>query len=157
MVTDINLLDHELFGDHEPWEVFDQLQSEAPVYFHAEPDGRGFWVVTKYDDVLAVVRDPKTFSSEVGGSATISDLPEDVLEARRNFLEFDPPKHGRYRRLISTSFTPGAVLKYEEWLPGLGSARLGTRPATEGCDLAQELPEPIPIRVLAKLLGLPEE
>jgi len=157
MVTEINLLDHELFGDHEPWEVFDHLQNEAPVYLHPEPDGRGFWVVTKYDDVLGVVRDPKTFSSEVGGAATIGDLPEDVLDARRNFLEFDPPKHGRYRRLISTSFTPGAVLKYEEWLRGLVSHRLDAALAHAEFDLVHELAEPIPIRVLAQVLGLPEE
>src|SRR6201994_919509 len=112
----VNLLDHDLFADHEPWEVFDLLQREAPVYFHPEPGGRGFWALTKYDDVQAVVRDAKTFSSEVGGSATIEDLPEEVLSVRRNFLEFDPPKHGRYRRLMSTSFTPGAVARYEEWL-----------------------------------------
>ena len=103
----VDLLDHDLFADHEPWEVFDLLQREAPVYHHPEPDGRGFWALTKYDDVVAVLRDTKTFSSEVGGAATIEDLPEDVLAARRNFLEFDPPKHGRYRRLISTQLHPG--------------------------------------------------
>src|SRR4051812_19817351 len=157
MVTAINLLDHELFADHEPWEVFDELQREAPVYFHPEPDGRGFWVVTKYDDVLGVVREPKTFSSEIGGAATISDLPEDVLEARRNFLEFDPPKHGRYRRLISTSFTPGAILKYEDWLRERVRPRLDAALQNESFDLAHEPAEPIPIRVLAELLGLPEE
>jgi cytochrome P450 len=57
----IDLLDHDLFADHEPWEVFDHLQREAPVYRHPEPDGPGFWAVTKYDDVLAVLRDTKTF------------------------------------------------------------------------------------------------
>ena len=102
----VDLLDYDLFADHEPWEVFELLQREAPVYRHPEPDGRGFWALTKYDDVLAVLRDTKTYSSEVGGAATIEDLPEDVLAARRNFLEFDPPKHGRYRRLISRQFTP---------------------------------------------------
>src|SRR5215217_434279 len=120
----IDLLDHDLFADHEPWEVFGELQREAPVYRHPEPNGRGFWAVTKYDDVLAVLRDTKTFSSEVGGSATIEDLPEDILDARRNFLEFDPPKHGRYRRLISKNFTPGNVGMYEEWLRELVSHRL---------------------------------
>jgi cholest-4-en-3-one 26-monooxygenase len=99
---------------------------EAPVYRHPEPDGRGFWALTKYDDVLAVLRDTKTFSSELGGAATIEDLPEDVLAARRNFLEFDPPKHGRYRRLISTQFTPGAAARYETWLRGLARYRLDT-------------------------------
>jgi cytochrome P450 len=152
-----NLLDHDLFADHEPWELFDLLLRDAPVYRHPEPDGDGFWVVTRYDDVLAVVRDPKTFSSEVGGAATIENPPDDVLEARRNFLEFDPPKHGRYRRLISTSFTPGAVARYEEWLRGLISDLLDRVPDGETFDLVQELAAPIPIRVLARLLGLPEE
>ncbi len=152
-----NLLDHDLFADHEPWELFDLLLRDAPVYRHPEPDGDGFWVVTRYDDVLAVVRDPKTFSSEVGGAATIENLPEDVLEARRNFLEFDPPKHGRYRRLISTSFTPGAVARYEEWLRGLISDLLDRVPDGETFDLVHELAAPIPIRVLARLLGLPDE
>jgi cytochrome P450 len=153
----VDLLDHDLFADHEPWEVFDLLQREAPVYFHPEPGGRGFWALTKYDDVQAVLRDSKTFSSELGGAATIEDVPEDVLDARRNFLEFDPPKHGRYRRLISTSFTPGAVGRYEEWLRGLVSHLLdGVLPQGE-FDLVDELSAPIPIRVLAHMLGLPDE
>ncbi|MBV9422551.1 MAG: cytochrome P450 [Solirubrobacterales bacterium] len=156
-LTSVDLLDHDLFADHEPWEVFDRLQREAPVYFHPEPEGRGFWALTKYDDVLAVLRDPKTFSSEVGGAATIEDLPEDVLDARRNFLEFDPPKHGRYRRLISTNFTPGAVGRYEEWLRALITNLLERTLPTGSFDLARELAAPIPIRVLAHVLGLPEE
>jgi cytochrome P450 len=153
----VNLLDHDLFADHEPWEVFEVLQREAPVYRHPEPDGDGFWVVTRYDDVLAVVRSPKTFSSERGGAATIEEMPPDVLEARRNFLEFDPPKHGRHRRLISTSFTPGAILRYEEWLRALVAARLERIPYDDEFDLVHELAAPIPIRVLAHILGLPEE
>ncbi|HKO26752.1 MAG TPA: cytochrome P450 [Solirubrobacteraceae bacterium] len=153
----VDLLDHDLFADHEPWEVFDLLQAEAPVYRHAEPAGRGFWALTKYDDVVAVLRDTKTFSSEVGGAATIDDLPEDVLAARRNFLEFDPPKHGRYRRLISTQFTPGAVGQYEEWLRALVRHRLDHVLTLGEFDLVHELAAPIPIRVLAHVLGLPEE
>ncbi len=156
-LTSVDLLDHDLFADHEPWEVFDRLQREAPVFFHPEPEGRGFWALTKYDDVLAVVRDPKTFSSEVGGAATIEDLPEDVLDARRNFLEFDPPKHGRYRRLISTNFTPGAVGRDEEWLRALITNLLERTLPMGSFDLARELAAPIPIRVLAHVLGLPEE
>ncbi|MDX6686492.1 MAG: hypothetical protein QOF86_2620 [Baekduia sp.] len=153
----IDLLDQDLFADHEPWEVFDRLQREAPVYFHHERDGRGFWALTKYEDVQTVLRDPKTFSSETGGAAMIEDLPEDVLEARRNFLEFDPPKHGRYRRLISTQFTPGAVGQYEEWLRGLIRARLDRVLPLGEFDLVEELAAPIPIRVLGHVLGLPEE
>jgi cytochrome P450 len=153
----VDLLDHDLFADHEPWEVFELLQREAPVHFHPEPDGRGFWAITKYADVHAVLRDTKTFSSEVGGAATIEDLPEDVLEARRNFLEFDPPKHGRYRRLISTSFTPGAVERFEQWLRALVVALMDRALPQGEFDLVAELAAPIPIRVLGEILGLPDE
>jgi cytochrome P450 len=154
----IDLLDHDLFADHEPWEVFDHLQRDEPVYFHPEPEGgRGFWVLTKFDDVLAVVRDAKTFSSEVGGSARIEDLPGDVLDARRNFLEFDPPKHGRYRRLMSTRFTPGAVARYEEWLRALVSGLIDQVADGREIDLVHELAAPIPIRVLAHVMGLSED
>lgn len=153
----VDLLDQDVFADHEPWEAFARLQREAPVYHHPEPDGRGFWALTKYDDVLAVVRDPKTYSSEIGGSATIEDLPEDVLAARRNFLEFDPPRHGRYRRLISTNLTPGAVARYEEWLRSLIRHLLDRTLPSGEFDLMHELAAPIPIRVLAEVLGLPEE
>jgi cytochrome P450 len=154
----VDLLDHDLFADHEPWEVFEALQREAPVHFHPEPDGgRGFWVVTKFDDVRAVLRDYSTFSSEVGGAARIEDLPEDVLAARRNFLEFDPPKHGRYRRLFSSSFTPSAVGRWEGWLRELVRARLDAALAKGSFDLVAELAAPIPIRVLAHILGLPED
>jgi cytochrome P450 len=153
----IDLLDHDLFADHEPWEVFDHLQRDSPVYRHPEPDGTGFWAVTKYDDVLTVLRDTKTFSSEVGGAATIEDLPDDVLEARRNFLEFDPPKHGKYRRLISRNFTPPGVAHYEEWLRGLVTDLLDRVVPRGEIDLVEELAAPIPIRVLARVLGLPED
>lgn len=154
---DVDLLDHDLFADHEPWEVFDALQREAPVFFHSEPEGRGFWALTKYEDVLAVLKDTKTFSSELGGAATIEDLPEDVLAARRNFLEFDPPKHGKYRRLLAADFTPKAVGRYEEWLRGVVRHRLEGTLARAEFDLVEELAAPIPIRVLGHILGLPEE
>jgi cytochrome P450 len=154
----VDLLDHDLFADHEPWEVFEALQQQAPVYFHPGADGdRGFWVITKFDDVRAVLKDYGTFSSELGGAARIEDLPEDVLAARRNFLEFDPPKHGRYRRLFSADFTPSAVRRYEAWLRELVCARLDHAVARREFDLVEELAAPIPIRVLGHILGLPDE
>ena len=154
----VDLLDHDLFADHEPWEVFEALQDRAPVYFHAEPDGgRGFWVITKFDDVRTVLKDYGTFSSELGGAARIEDMPEDVLAARRNFLEFDPPKHGQYRRLFSADFTPSAVHRYEEWLRELVCRRLEEALPRSEFDLVEELAAPVPIRVLAHILGLPEE
>jgi cytochrome P450 len=104
-----------------------------------------------------VLKDPRTFSSELGGAAMIEDLPEDVLAARRNFLEFDPPKHGKYRRLLAADFTPKAVGRYEEWLRALVVHRLEQTLPQREFELVHELAAPIPIRVLGEILGLPDE
>ena len=147
-LADVDLLDHDLFADHEPWEIFELLQREAPVFRHPEPDGPGFWCVTKYDDVLDVLRDTATFSSEVGGAATINDLPEDVLAARRNFMETDPPRHTQFRRIFAADFTPRAVGRYEDWLRDIVREVLDEALRHDELEAVHEIAAPIPIRVL---------
>lgn len=157
-LDEVNLLDHDLFAHREPWEVFELLQREAPVFWHPEPPpGRGFWVVTRYADLLEVLRDTATYSSEVGGAATIEDLPEDVLDARRNFLELDPPRHTKFRRIFQADFTPKAVRRYEPWLHELTTAVLDDALGKGEFDLVHEIAAPIPIRVLGRILGLHDE
>jgi cytochrome P450 len=156
-LDEIDLLDHDLFADHEPWEVFDLLQREAPVFWHPEPDGPGFWAVTKYEDVLSVLRDTETYSSALGGVATIETLPDDVLEVRRNFMEMDPPQHSQFRRIFAADFTPRAVRRYEPWLHELTLEVLEPALAKGEFEAVHEVAAPIPIRVLARILGLPDE
>ena len=155
-LADVDLLDHDRFVEREPWDVFELLQREAPVFRHPEPDGPGFWCVTKYDDVLEVLRDTATFSSEVGGAATINDLPKDVLAARRNFMETDPPRHSQFRRIFAADFTPRAVRRYEEWLREIVLDVLDGALARGEIEAVHEIAAPIPIRVLARILGLPD-
>lgn len=157
-LSDVDLLDHDLFAQREPWDVFELLQREAPVFWHREPPpGPGFWAVTKYDDVLAVLRDPEIFSSQLGGAATIADLPEDVLEARRNFMEIDPPRHGQFRRIFAADFTPRAVRRYEPWLHELVADVLDDTLPRGELEAVHDIAAPIPIRVLARILGLADE
>lgn len=154
----INLLDHDLFERRAPWEVFELLQREAPVFWHKEPPaGRGFWVVTRYADVIGVLRDTATYSSETGGAATIEDLPDDVLDARRNFLELDPPRHTKFRRIFHADFTPKAVRRYEPWLHELTAEILDTALSHRELEFVHEVAAPIPIRVLGRILGLRDE
>jgi cytochrome P450 len=156
-LDEIDLLDHDLFADHEPWEVFDLLQREAPVFRHPEPAGPGFWAVTKYADVLAVLKDYETFSSALGGVARIETMPEDVLEARRNFMEMDPPRHSQFRRIFAADFTPRAVRRYEPWLHELTLEVLVPALAKGEFEAVHEIAAPIPIRVLGRILGLSDE
>ena len=76
-LSDIDLLDRDRFTQGVPHEWFTYLRANAPVYKHAEPDGPGFWVITKYDDVVAVGRDGATFSSDQkrGGVVVLEEQP----------------------------------------------------------------------------------
>ena len=78
----IDLLSPASFSNGHPHEQYRWLREHAPVYWHDEPGGRGFWAVTRFDDVRAMGRDPETFSSEPtimipdppdGGSMALGD------------------------------------------------------------------------------------
>lgn len=109
----IDLLNPDNFVDGVPHHFFRLLRREAPVFRHAEPAGSGFWVLTKYEDIVTVSMDSATFSSWRGGT-NIHDLPEDNLAfIRMIMLNMDPPQHTKYRRLVSKGFTPKIVQAME--------------------------------------------
>jgi cytochrome P450 len=153
----IDLSDHDLFVDHAPHEVFDRLRTESPVYWNPErPPRHGFWAVTRYDDILRVLKDTATFSSEAGG-ITLEEPSPDELDMRRNFLELDPPRHGRFRKVLAPDFTPRAVAKWEDWLRALVVRTLDAALPKLELDFVEEIAAPIPIRVLGHIMGVPEE
>ena len=113
LLDTIDLSDHDAFLDAVPYEWFATLRREAPVYFNPEPDGAGFYAVTRYEDIRAVHRDVATFSSEIGGTS-LEDLDADQLEARKSMIDMDPPRHDELRGLIARRFTPRAVQVWED-------------------------------------------
>ncbi len=148
-------LENDVFAERFPHETFALLRREAPVWWYDWPFGRGFWCVTKHADVVAVSRDTKTFSSAQG--ANLEDLDEDARVARQSMLETDPPRHTRLRALVGPPFTPRAVRAYEVALRELTKAILDRALALGEFDFIEEIAKELPIRVLARLLGVPEE
>jgi cytochrome P450 len=156
-LADIDLSDHDLFVDHPPHEVFDVLRAQAPVHWNPERAPRsGFWSLTRYDDIVAALRDTETFSSEAGGITLEEPAPAE-LDVRRNMLELDPPRHARWRRVLAPDFTPRSVGRWEEWLRELTVRTLDHALPQGTFDFVEEIAAPIPIRVLAHILGVPEE
>ncbi|MGI9116640.1 MAG: cytochrome P450 [Gaiellales bacterium] len=153
---EFDLLDHQMFAEREPWEVFAWLQENAPVYRHPD-DADGFWCVTKYDDVLDVLKRAKVFSSQAGGSARIGHVEPDVLEARRNFMETDPPLHSEWRRHFARDFTPKSIARYEAALRGIVDEVLDEAFEKQDICFVHDIAALIPIRVLGTILGLPPE
>jgi cytochrome P450 len=153
----IDLSNHDLFVDGPPHAVFDRLRAEAPVFWNPEqPPRRGFWAITRYSDICAVLKDTETFSSELGG-ITLEEQSTEELEERRNFLELDPPRHGRFRKVLAPDFTPKAVGKWEDWLRDLIRHNLDEVLPKREFDFVEEIAAPVPIRVLGHIMGVPDE
>jgi cholest-4-en-3-one 26-monooxygenase len=162
-LTDINLLDRDKFTEGVPHEWFTYLRANAPVYKHPEPDGGpGFWVVTKYDDVVAVGRDGATYSSDQrrGGVVGLEEPPEGAdafVEGGNLMLTMDAPEHTRYRKLVNRGFTPRQMRMLEPHIREVTAQILDEVIDQGGCDYVVDVAAELPLQVIAEMLGVPLE
>lgn len=150
-LDDMELMDHELFTDGPPHELFKQMRDETPI----RRDPGGFWSVTRDEDVAAVSRDFETFSNYEGG---IFLNPDQVnpLDVNRNLLLFkDPPDHTKYRQILQTAFVPNSVRKLEPQIRALITRTIDGVIEAGSCDFVEDIAVPVPLGVLAELMGLP--
>ena len=155
-MTNVTLADLDLFENEQPWAVFDELRVNAPVHWdEEEAPNKGFWSLTRYHDIVGVLRDTETFSSERGGVST-EELDPDQIEARKSMLETDGVRHRALRRLMQGEFTPKAVAGYETFLRGLTASTLDAAFAKKEFDFVAEVAADFPIRVLARMLDVPD-
>src|SRR4051795_9087833 len=152
----IDLLDPASFSRGQPHEQFAWLRANAPVYRHPEPDGPGFWAVTRYDDVRAIGRDPETYSSE----PTIM-IPDDAggleLGDHKMMLTSDPPYHTRLRRIINREFTPKSAERMRSRIQELAAKIVDAVIERGECDFMADIAGEIPSYVIAELMGIPLE
>ncbi len=157
----IDLLSPDSFVDGVPHEWFTYLRHNAPVYKHPEPNGPGFWVITRYDDVVAVGRDSQTFSSEQerGGVVQLrDDMMDDFNRGGRMMLTMDPPDHTRYRSLVNKGFVPRMINALAPHIREITSAIID-RAIDKGdqCDFVVDVAAELTLQVIAELLGVPLE
>ncbi|HSL56555.1 MAG TPA: cytochrome P450 [Acidimicrobiales bacterium] len=139
-----------------PHDRFARLRRDEPVSWHEHPEGlRGFWVLARHADVIAASRDPATFSSR-WGVVNLDDLSAEQLDSRRTFLEEDPPRHTAVRGLLEARFTPRAVAAFEAVVRRLAVEVIAPVVAAGGGDVVSAVAEDVPIRLLARLLGVDE-
>jgi cytochrome P450 len=152
----VDLTSHDTFVEGVQHDFFAAKRRDEPVFRHPERDGPGFWCVTRHDDLVAVHRDPRTFSSELG-QVRMEDLRPDEIEARKSMLETDPPRHSRLRRIVSAEFTPRAVAEYEGYARTLAREVLDRALRDSELDFVEAIAAPFPINVLVRILGAPPE
>jgi len=119
-----------------------RLHEEAPLY----RDDDGFWVVSRFEEVREVLLDHARFSSRAMGDGPF----------RLPLLTDDPPRHSSLRGLLSKAFTPGRIAELRPEIEALAAGLVAAVPQGEEVDIVPALTVPLPVTVIARMLGIPE-
>jgi cytochrome P450 len=150
-----NPLDPAIAGHEREW--FARARREAPIFFMPE---FGFWAITRYDDVLTVLKDPETFSS--ANSPTVPDPPPEFREQlpngfpqRSQLAAADPPEHTRLRRLAQKAFSPRLLASKEGELRAIAAALVAEMAQQDEVDVVECFCDRMAMRSITSLLGAP--
>ena len=156
LLADVDLADNDRFLDGvTPWRMFDTLRRHDPVHWQPEPaPNSGFWALTRHADIVAVDRDPDTFTST--RFVNLEEVDDDLMAIRRSMLETDGARHHALRRLLQRDFSLRAVAGYETFLRGLTAHTLDAALAKGRFDFVTEIAADFPINVLARMLDVPD-
>ena len=151
---DFDLMDPEVLGS--PYDFYAALPEHAPV--HLTP--YGFWLISRYDDVLAVVRDPARFSSQMLGpfaaqpSPEVAEILKDAYPGVPTLLTNDPPSHTRFRNLVNKAFSPKRVAQMEGDILRIATELVDAFAADGEVELVSQFAVPLPLTVIADALGV---
>jgi cytochrome P450 len=154
------VIERELWKDGPPHELFQRLRNECPVHWSDHvpeyPGEAGYWSVTRADDIHAVSRDWRTYSSERAGiTAATSIFPLELVQAM--FIGMDPPKHDRVKALFQAGFTPKRIADHEDAIRAITVDVLDRVAGRETCDLVTDMAQPVVSRVIGSFMGIPKE
>ena len=167
---DVDLADPENPVRYEgaPVEYFEALRRDDPVHWNELTDAgrmerpsmqRGFWVLTKYDDIVRASKDYEYFSSHIGGPV-LWDLEniEGALENQQaGMMGMDPPDSARFRKLIAPPFTPRNIDKLEPVIAAKAKEIVDGIAAKGRCDFVMDLSWDLPIQMMCEFMGVPYE
>jgi cytochrome P450 len=140
-------------GWRDPFTMYRALRDHDPVHHVVDGD---YWVLSRFDDVFAALRDTETFSSAEGLTFSYDDMRAAGLETVHPIVMLDPPGHTAFRRLVSAAFTPRRVAALETEVRAFVAERIERLRAAGGGDVMAELFKPLPSMVVAGFLGVPE-
>lgn len=174
--NEINLSGNGIFRRNEAHTLFKTLRRDAPVHWSgpSEANGRGFWSLTKLEDVLTVSRQPELFISSRG--ITMGEPAEDedeslgteggggaMAEAAHGASRYgmlitsDPPNHVKLRRLVNKGFTPRAVREMEAHIRSLATGIIDDVAARGEADFVADISAPLPLAVICEMMGIERE
>jgi cytochrome P450 len=136
--------------DEDPYPIYARMREEAPACYNPRLD---FWALTRFDDVLAALVDSETYSSLNGTSLEFMDTPKPDSGL---IIFMDPPRHTRYRNLVSKAFTPRSIAQIEPEVVRIARGHLDALAGRTQFDLVGEFTARLPMDVISALLGISE-
>src|SRR5213593_1880365 len=149
-LMNFNPMDPDFVAD--PYPTYHRLRVEEPV--HHSP--LGFWVLTRYEDVVASLRDPRLIKEPIASFVAArfgAPLPAMGL----SMLDRDPPDHTRLRSLVSKAFTPKVIEGLRPHIQKIVDGLLARVEGAGTMDLIEEFAYPLPVTVICQMLGVPVE
>ncbi|GAB4338447.1 MAG: cytochrome P450 [Dehalococcoidia bacterium] len=161
-LADIDLSDPEIFQKGIAHEAFRVLRREAPVHWYDGNDRiKGFWSLTKYEDVHHVSRNPELFISSRGITQVEPREPTDEGPIGgvmgRMMIMMDPPEHVRVRRLVNKGFTPRAIREMEAHIREITTGIIDEVAPKGRCDFVTDMAAQLPLAVICEMMGVPRE
>ena len=152
------LSDPGFFVDHDPHPLWRQLREEDPVHW-TEDLLKGFWSVTRYDDIIAVVSAPALFTSSqlisVPSNPELEQITPEMQGSGEMMLMTDPPLHGAMRRAFNRLLLPRAVGQFEVPGPQLVREILDAALARGECDFVIDVAARMPMAFICEIMGIP--
>ncbi len=141
------------------YEVYANMREEQPIYPIMHKNGSRSWLITRHEDVLAVLKDPRFTKNylRVADDEYISQLTEVDRFMTNNLLALDPPDHTRLRALVQKAFSPRLIRAMRPRIQAITDSLLDAVQDQGQMELIADYAFPLPIQVIAELLGIPTE
>ncbi|NNC81667.1 MAG: cytochrome P450 [Acidimicrobiales bacterium] len=137
-----------------------EIRADGPTFFAEQPtegiglpNGPGAWVITQYDLILEMSKNPEIYSSAQG--ITVLDTPPEFNEFFSSMIAMDDPRHARMRRLVSKGFTPGIMKQLEDSVTQQADEIIDNIGGQGSCDFVVDVAARLPLRIVCDLMGVP--
>jgi len=158
MAPEINLIDPEYFAEHgHPWDQYEWLRANAPVFWHDEPNGPGFWAITKYEDVRAISQNPELFSVAETGVIVGENDPNMFFGKDHMIFTLAGPQHERYRMLVARGLAPEDAALLRPRIQEIAREIVEAAMRKGSGDFVSEIALRLPSGLITELMGIPRE
>jgi cholest-4-en-3-one 26-monooxygenase len=160
-IDDVDLFDLDRFQRGEHHEMLRVLRKTGRgIHWLVDPEGEGFWCVTRMAHVREVNRQPQIFSSNRNGTQIRTPAPDDARSQMMRdslMIDMDAPKHTRYRMLVSGGFTPRMVSLLEAYVGNRAKMAVDAVCERGACDFVPDLAAELPLQAIADMMSIPDE